>query len=96
MHHRKEDRIHAHVLLCWLALLFVRVTEVRCGEKWWRVRQEMDRLHRGVFETPNGRFVQRTELTPLQRKYMKTLEVAPPRRFEEIWTKDPEIELAPS
>ena len=29
MHHRKADRIRAHVLLCWLALLLVRVIETR-------------------------------------------------------------------
>jgi hypothetical protein len=84
MHHRKADRIKAHVLLCWLALLLVRVIEVRCGHSWCRIRAEMDRLHRGVFEGPPGRFVQRTELTPLQHEYLKAVEVAPPPRFEAI------------
>jgi len=84
MHHRKAERIHAHVLLCWLALLLVRVVEVRCGEKWWRVRQEMDRLHRGVFEGPDGRFVQRTELTQKQHQLLKAVGVSAPPRFEAI------------
>ena len=84
MHHRKADRIKAHVLLCWLALLLVRVVEVRCEESWTRVRQEMDRLHRGVFEGPAGRFVQRTELTQLQHQLLKAVGVAPPPRFEMI------------
>jgi len=61
-------RITAHVLLSWLALLLVRVIEVRCSRSWCRIRQEMDRLHRGVFEGPAGRFVQRTELSPLREK----------------------------
>jgi len=69
MYHRKADRIRAHVLLCWLALLLVRVVEVRTGQTWPRVRQELDRLHQGVFEGPEGRFVQRTELTALQHAY---------------------------
>jgi hypothetical protein len=84
MHHRKADRIKAHVLLCWLALLVVRVVEVRCEESWTRVRQEMDRLHRGVFEGPAGRFVQRTELTQLQHQLLKAVGVPPPPRFEMI------------
>ncbi len=84
MYHRKAKRITAHVLLCWLALLLVRVIEVRCFQSWWRIRQEMDRLHRGVFEGPAGRFVQRTELSPLQQHYLKALEVAPPPRFQAI------------
>ena len=41
MDHRKTERITAHVLLCWLALLLVRVIEVTCKQTWPRV--EMDR-----------------------------------------------------
>lgn len=37
----------------------------------------MDRLHRGVFGTRSGRFVQRTELTALQHAYLKAMQVAP-------------------
>ena len=29
MFHRLEDRIRAHVLLCWLALLLIRTVETR-------------------------------------------------------------------
>jgi transposase len=28
-YHRKEDRIRAHIVLCWLALLLIRVAENR-------------------------------------------------------------------
>ena len=93
---RKADRIRAHVLLCWLALLLVRVTEVTCDESWWRVRQEMNRLHRGVFESPTGRFVQLTRPTHLQRRYLKALQVPEPPRFEKIETTQVQLELTPS
>jgi hypothetical protein len=88
MHHRKADRIKAHVLLCWLALLLVRVLETRCGATWPTVRQEMDRLHRGVFECDLGTFVQRTDLTPLQRQFLSAVDVAVPPRFEAINTAE--------
>lgn len=84
MHHRKAERIKAHVLLCWLALLLVRLIEVTCKESWPQVRQEMDRLHRGVFATASGRFVQRTELTARHHEVLKLMGVAPPPRFEKI------------
>jgi hypothetical protein len=87
MHHRKTDRIKAHVLLCWLALLLIRLVELKCTTSWTNVRQEMDRLHRGVFETDSGRFVQRTELTALQQRYLKAVGVAPPPRFEKVEPK---------
>ena len=35
--HRLEPRIRAHVLLCWLALLLVRVAERRTGRTWHRI-----------------------------------------------------------
>jgi len=84
MYHHKSGRIKAHVLLCWLALLLVRAIETRCGKTWPRVRQEMDRMHRGFFECPSGQFVQRAEPTPLQQKYLKALGVPSPPRFEAI------------
>jgi len=84
MYHRKSDRIRAHVLLCWLALLLTRAVEVRTGETWSRVHQEMDRLHRGVFVGKDGLFVQRTEVTPLQHRFFKAVGVPPPPRFLEI------------
>ena len=31
VYHRLEDRIRAHVLLCWLALLLARIVETRAG-----------------------------------------------------------------
>lgn len=95
MYHRKARRIEAHVLLCWLALLMVRLIERACGASWVKVRQEMDRLHRGVFETDSGQFVQRTELTNLQKHYLKALGVAPPPRFQGLETR-PRLTSAPA
>ncbi len=49
IYHRRDDRIRAHVLLCWLALLLVRVAEVRVEEQlgqhysWARIRTELER-----------------------------------------------------
>src|SRR5215510_10897306 len=38
--HRKEDRIRAHVLLCWLALLLTRTIETACGDTWPTLRHQ--------------------------------------------------------
>ena len=43
--HRLEPRIRAHVLLCWLALLLIRVAERRTGTTWRRIAIELGRLH---------------------------------------------------
>ena len=34
VYHRREDRIRAHVLLCWLALLLIRAAETTAGAPW--------------------------------------------------------------
>src|SRR6266496_3424827 len=47
VHHRKEDRIRAHVLLCWLALLLIRIAENQTGETWRNLRREVQRLDQG-------------------------------------------------
>src|SRR4051795_7583767 len=38
VYHRLEDRIRAHVLLCWLALLLARIVETRTATTWPRAR----------------------------------------------------------
>ncbi|RMH17952.1 MAG: transposase, partial [Gemmatimonadetes bacterium] len=84
MYHRLDQRIRAHVLLCWLALLLIRVAEVRTGETWLTVRRSLDRIHRGEFRTPHGRVLQRTELRPNQRALFSACDVKPPAKYEAI------------
>ncbi len=81
IYHRKEDRIRAHVLLCWLALLLVRIAENATGETWRNLRNELERLHLGTFAGPAGTSRQRTELTPGQRSILRALELPEPPRF---------------
>jgi transposase len=38
---RLEPRIRAHVLLCWLALLLIRVAERRTGQTWRHINREL-------------------------------------------------------
>jgi hypothetical protein len=45
VYHRHEDRIRAHVLLCWLGLLLIRVAENRTGRRWPDLRRDLDRIH---------------------------------------------------
>ncbi len=63
VYHRKEERIRAHVILCWLALLLIRIAETTCHATWPQIRRELDRIHIGTFTGPAGTFRQRTEIT---------------------------------
>ncbi len=49
--HRLEHRIRAHVIVCWLALLLIRIAERASGQSWRRIATELQRLHL-VHESP--------------------------------------------
>jgi hypothetical protein len=80
-YHRREDRIEAHVQLCWLALLLLRVAETEVGDTWRNLRNELDRMHLVTLATSEGTIAQRTELTPGQRRILGALELPEPPRF---------------
>ena len=81
VHHRKAQRIQAHVLLCFLALLLVRVIETHAKDTWPNIRRELQRMHLGKVEGSAGHVLQRTETTPAQRTILKALDVPEPPRF---------------
>ena len=89
VHHRKEDRIRAHVLLCWLALLLIRIAENQAGDTWRNLRDELQRMHLGTFTGPAGTSRQRTELTAPQRDILRALGVAPPPLFLDLQAPEP-------
>ncbi|MGH3627764.1 MAG: IS1634 family transposase [Sciscionella sp.] len=84
VYHRLEDRIRAHVLLCWLALLLIRIAENTTGQTWHNMRDELQELHIGEFEGPAGTFRQRTELTAAQRDILTKMKIEPPKKIIEL------------
>ena len=84
VYHRLEDRIRAHVILCWLALLLVRIVETTTGDTWHRIREDLQELHVGTFEGPAGTFRQRTELSTAQRHILDKLGVDAPKKIIEL------------
>jgi len=92
VYHRREDRIRAHVLLCWLALLLIRIAETATGETWRSLAPELDKLHLGRFVGPAGEVHQRTETTTRQAAIFKALAMPEPPRF--LGLKPPEAKAA--
>lgn len=84
MYHRLEERIRAHVLLCWLALLLIRVAENQTEETWRRLRAKLQRMHLGEYRGPHGRVLRRTETTPYQQGVFKALGIPEPAYFHLI------------
>jgi transposase len=92
--HRKEERIRAHVLLCWLSLLVIRIAENRSGQTWNRIRWEMQKLHAVRTSGPAGVVHQRTELTTGQRSLLGALNLEEPPRFLHLDPADNVAETA--
>ena len=78
VYHHLEDRIRAHVTLCWLALLLIRITETTTGQTWNHLRAELQRIHLGTFTGTHGTFAHRTQLTAGHKLILKALDLAEP------------------
>ena len=78
VYHRLEQRIRAHVTLCWLALLLIRVAERQTGETWRRISRELNRLHQVTLEGATGTVTQTTSLTDPQRAIYTACATTPP------------------
>jgi Transposase DDE domain len=79
--HYREDRIRAHIQLCWLALLLLRVIENAAGDTWRNVRRELDRMHLVTLATNAGQVAQRSATTPGQHAVLQALHLPEPPRF---------------
>ena len=90
VYHRLEARIRAHVLLCWLALLLVRIVETRTDATWATVREDLQDLHVGVFTGPAGTFTQTSTPTPAARAALAALGIDPPKKILRLTPASPE------
>jgi len=77
----REPRIRAHVLLCWLALLLIRLAERRTGQTWPTLARELGRLHAVTLTGPTGPVTQTTELTTAQQGILRACGLTPPPRI---------------
>jgi hypothetical protein len=81
VYHRLEPRIRAHVLLCWLALLLIRIAERRTGQTWPALARELGRLHAVTLTGPTGTVTQTTEPNTAQQGILRACGLTPPPRI---------------
>ncbi len=81
VYHRLEQRIRAHVILCWLALLLIRIAETTAGTTWNKITDELAQLTLGTFTGPAGTFRQTADLTPAQRAILDSLQIPSPDKI---------------
>jgi transposase len=81
--HHREDRIRAHIQLCWLALLLLRVIENATDHTWRNILRELDRMHLVTLASNAGQIAQRTTTTAGQQTLLRALDLPePPRIFD--------------
>jgi len=80
LYHRLPERIRAHILLCWLALLLIRVIEGETGQTWDALRDAFEQVHRVDLRSKDGRARIVTELTAAQRLPLNKLKITPPKK----------------
>ena len=78
VYHRLEERIRAHIVICWLALLLARLIERQVADTWRNTRRELERLHLVTLAAAAGQVQQTTRLTPQQRDILNQLQIQPP------------------
>jgi len=89
VYHHKQQRITAHIQLCWLALLLLRVAEVDTGDTWRNLRDELQRLHLVTLRTAEGTLAQRSELTARHKEILRRLHLPEPPRFHDFTPSAP-------
>jgi hypothetical protein len=82
VYYRKEERIRSHVLLCWLALMLIRILENKTGKTWRELRNLMEQIHLVEYQSVDGTVRQRTELTSEHQAIVSALELPEPQK---IW-----------
>lgn len=81
VYHHKRNRIKAHVLLCWLALLLIRVIENETDDTWGNLKQDLWVLMAGQYCSEHGVIIQTSTLTKGVKRVLDALKVKPPKRF---------------
>jgi hypothetical protein len=86
VYHRRDDRIRAHVLLCWLALLLIRVIENDSRATWHQLKKVFRPLMVAQHATKHGLVSETNAVTSDQKRVLDALRVKPPARFPNVPT----------
>jgi len=84
VYHRKPERIKSHVLLCFFALLLIRIAENECGQTWFHIERELRKLNLVSLTSPTSKVRQTTEPTALQKAIFKKCKLEMPPRVLSI------------
>ena len=82
--HRTPERITAHVHICVLAYLLVRIAENRAQSGWEQIREQLERISLTELTTDRVSVFQTKALSREERDLLNKCKVAPPPRILQV------------
>jgi hypothetical protein len=79
--HCLPERILAHVLLCWLAMLLIRVAENESGQTWFQIKKALDKSQVGIHRTRAGEARQANNPSDELKELLEGLKLKIPPRI---------------
>jgi transposase len=79
--HRTSERIAAHVHVCVLAYLLIRVAENRAQAGWEQIREEVARISLTELTTDRASVLQTKALTKAERDLLNSCKAPPPPKI---------------
>ena len=79
--HRLPERIRAHVLLCWLGMLLIRVVEQETEQTWFQLKKIFSTLQVGIHKTLQGDIWQTGQIRPEMATLFKMLNIKGPAKI---------------
>lgn len=87
--HYRPWRIQAHVTLTVLGLLLERIAEIRAGDTWRNIRDQLNAIQVIEYEHNGTRIRQTTELSADSKALLKRLKVPPPPTIHAMQVAEP-------
>lgn len=84
VNHSKEERIRSHVLLCWLALLLIRIAENETGQTWFQMKKMLSTIKVGINLTQHGEVWERNPIQEDPKELFKKVRVELPARYLKV------------
>jgi hypothetical protein len=82
--HRAPERIMAHVHICVLAYLLIRVAENRAQAGWEQIREQVERISLTELTTDRASVLQTKALTRAERNLLNCCKVPPPPKILQV------------
>jgi len=81
VYHRLTERIKSHVLLCWLAMLLIRIAENETDLTWRQMKRMLVTVQLGMHQTQVGEVWQTNPLSAEVTEIFKQLNVKTPPKY---------------